>query len=388
MSRKMIIKITCADISTLLNAINASGISLWNVSLKNDLQIYVTINSIDLPIMKNVCSKYGASWIIVDRFGVYYKIRYVLKRPVITSFLFMILLMSLYLPSRILFVSVEGNALVPTGKILEAAQNCGITFGASRRLVRSEKMKNSLIQAIPELQWAGINTSGCIAVISVGEKTDNEILSEQDMRVGSIVASRDGVIQDYTVQRGSALCSIGQVVKKGQVLVSGYTDCGIVTKATQAQAEVKALTYREIEAVSPILLSIVQDKKTANTRYSVRVGKKLIKLYKDSGNLDTSCAKIYKERYAKLPGGYSLPIVLIEETIQQYNSVPIQDDQNYDWLKMFVEGYLQSVMISGEFVSSDVDISVSDDAAVLFGKYVCLEMIGTLKYEQMMLEGD
>ena len=232
MSRKMIVKITCADISTLLNAINASGISLWNVSLKNDLQIYVTINSIDLPIMKNVCSKYGASWIIVDRFGVYYKIRYVLKRPVITSFLFMLLLMSLYLPSHILFVSVEGNALVPTGKILEAAQNCGITFGASRRLVRSEKMKNSLIQAIPELQWAGINTSGCIAVISVGEKTDNEILSEQDMRVGSIVASRDGVIQDYT----------------GECLVLNRTGC---KKRTSISIRIYRLRYCNKSDTSP-----------------------------------------------------------------------------------------------------------------------------------------
>ena len=386
--RKVTIKITCADIPALINAINTSDISLWNVSIMDVFSIFVTINSTDLLMLKNMCNKYGASWMIVDRFGAYYKIKYVFKRPVIMLFLCIVAFLSCYLPSRILFVSVEGNKLVSTGKILEAAENCGITLGASRRQVRSEKMKNSLLQAIPELQWAGINTSGCVAVISVGEKSDKEILSVQNTRVGSIVASRDGVIQSYTVQRGNALCSIGQAVKKGQVLVSGYTDCGIVTKTTQAQAEVKAFTYRQIEAVSPAPLCIRGDKKTKKTQYSVRIGKKLIKLYKDSGNLDTTCVKIYEERYAQLPGGYNLPITLIKETIQCYDSLPIRNSLTCDWLKTFCEDYLRKTMISGEFVSSNTDISFSNNVAILFGKYVCLEMIGTLKYEQMMLEGE
>ena len=38
-------------------------------------------------------------------------------------------------------------------------------------MIRSEKVKNSLLQRIPQLQWAGINTDGCVAVISVREKT-------------------------------------------------------------------------------------------------------------------------------------------------------------------------------------------------------------------------
>jgi sporulation protein YqfD len=385
---KIIIRVTCADIPALLNAINASDISLRNVSIKDDLSICITIKSTDIAILRNICNKYSASWMIVDKCGLYYKIIYAIKRPVLMLLLCTVVFLSCYLPSRILFVSVEGNKLVPTNKILEAAENCGIALGANRRQVRSEKMKNSLLQAIPELQWAGINTTGCVAVISVGEKSEKEILSKQDARVSSIVASRDGIIQSYTVQHGNALCSIGQAVKKGQVLISGYTDCGIVTKATQAQAEVKAYTYREIEAVSPAPVSVRGDMKTTNTQYAIRIGKKLIKLYKDSGNLGTTCAKIYEERYAKLPGGYILPIALVKETTHYFELAPIQNSQDSDWLRNYCEEYLCGIMISGEFVSTKADVSVSDNAAVLLGKYMCLEMIGTVKYEQMMLEGE
>ena len=85
--KKVTIKITCADIPALINAINTSDISLWNVSIMDDFSICVTINSTDLLMLKNMCNKYGASWMIVDRFGAYYKIKYVFKRPVMMLFL-------------------------------------------------------------------------------------------------------------------------------------------------------------------------------------------------------------------------------------------------------------------------------------------------------------
>ena len=79
-------------------------------------------------------------------------------------------------------------------------------------------MKNALLQQIPTLQWAGINTDGCVATISVREKT---VQMQQDVRypVISIVAVRDGYITQMTVTAGSAGCKVGQSVEKGQVLI-------------------------------------------------------------------------------------------------------------------------------------------------------------------------
>lgn len=43
-------------------------------------------------------------------------------------------------------------------------------------------MKNALLSAIPELQWAGVNTYGCRAVISVRERTLPERKPEPENR--------------------------------------------------------------------------------------------------------------------------------------------------------------------------------------------------------------
>jgi sporulation protein YqfD len=153
-------------------------------------------------------------------------------------------LLTIFLPTRVLFIHVEGNSTVEERRILEAAQECGIRFGASRRQVRSEKMKNRLLEKVPELKWAGVNTSGCTAVISVREQP------VQEQRTGytgisSIVAACDGRITSCTVTKGNGLCAPGQVVQKGQLLISGYLDCGICIRVTGAEGEIFAETRQE-----------------------------------------------------------------------------------------------------------------------------------------------
>ena len=96
----------------------------------------------------------------------------------------------------------------------------------------------------------GVNTSGCVATVSVRERTDPEV-TEQDSAVSNIVASRDGFIVSATVTRGNFLCRVGQSVKAGQVLISGYTDCGICIQATRAEGEIYAQTSRDFAAVTP-----------------------------------------------------------------------------------------------------------------------------------------
>ena len=386
---KVRINITCADSALLLNAINTEGIFIADILHINDLTIGATIHSADVNSLKKICDKQGASVKIIASFGVQYVLSAILKRPVIVIFACIIIIAYMLLPSRILFVSVEGNSAIAANEILEAAEKCGIIFGASRRQVRSEKIKNALLQEIPELQWAGINTSGCTAIISVREKTTQDMSVNEKSQVSSIVASRDGIIQNCTVFQGNSLCSVGQAVKRGQLLVSGYTDCGILTKATQADAEIMALTLRDIQTVFPDESEIRGTQLNKNNRYSLRVGKKLIKLHKDSGNYDTTCAKICSERYVRLPGGFFLPIAIVKETLCYYNTSTHQENLGAgEWLMQFTEDYLNSSMIGGKIVSKQTQVDSIDNATVLVGRFVCMEMIGKTKIEQMMIEGE
>lgn len=387
---RILAEVISADISSFLNALAAKGIHLHDIQYCDELSVRITIDRKDYKNLIILSEKYGAVVKKKGYNGAFPVANRFMKRPVLLIFFFTVFLLSCYVPGRVYFLRVDGNTQVPERYILEVAEECGISFGAKRRLVRSEIMKNRLLEKIPQLQWAGINTSGCTAIISVREKTtsNKEVVTKH--QVTSIVASRDGIIQSCTVQQGNALCAVGQAVKEGQVLVSGYLDCGIITKTTQADAEIKALTFHNLRIVAPCPTTVKGVRRGIKSKYSLRIGKKLIKFYKDSGNLHTTCGKIYSEEYIHLPGGFYLPIAVVKETEVYYSEaggeLPVSDSG--EWIKEFANNHLKNIMISGEIVSADAEIVPDAGAFYLEGRYACMEMIGQIKHEEFLPKDD
>jgi sporulation protein YqfD len=295
----------------------------------------------------------------------------------------LIIILSLILPSRVLFVRVEGNAEIPTRYIVETAERCGIGFGASRREVRSERMKNMLLDHIPQLQWAGVNTYGCVAVVSVRERTEPPATVETH-QVSSIVAQRDGVVQSCTVTRGTAMCTVGQAVTKGQILISGFTDCGLCIQADRAEGEILALTNRSLNVLTPENGAVRVSERQSTKKFSLIVGKFRINFYKDSGILDSTCVKMYSENYMTLPGGFRLPVALaVEERIFCHIGQSAQKDYSQT-LMDFAQRYLQSQMTAGQILRREEQI----DGCQLEGQYACLEMIGQVRYEESITENE
>ena len=387
---RILVELTSAAMPGLLNAINAAGISLQKIVCVDDLTVCVLVSRCDYNELASLSAKHGARAKKIKNIGAFTVAGRFIKRPVLTVFFFLLIVLSCYIPSRVFFLRVEGNADVPEAYILEIAEECGIRFGVKRRMLRSEKMKNALLERIPQLQWAGINTTGCTAVISVREKTDSEGEVRPQHKVSSIAALRDGIIQSCTVREGSALCSVGQAVKAGQVLVTGYLDFGIVIKTTQAEAEIQALTFRDLEVLSPYATIVKGAEQKDKTKYGLRIGKKLIKFYKDSGNLDTTCGKIYAEEYIYLPGGFRLPVAIVRETEFSYDAdrgeVPVADTGA--WLQDFANIHLNQLMISGEIISADTEVVPGEGVFYLRGRYACSEMIGQVIYEEFIPKDD
>jgi len=296
-----------------------------------------------------------------------------------------LLLLVFCLPTRVLFIQVEGNSSITSGRILEAAQSSGIKFGASRKNVRSEKVKNALLEAVPQLQWAGVNTAGCVATISVRER---QVSSSDglDSGVSSIVATRDGVIQELTVTGGNPMCKVGQAVKKGQILVSGYTDCGISIRAERAKGEVYAVTERKMTAYLPTDWTYRGEKQSVTKKYGLIIGKKRINFYKGSGILDTGCVKMYEENFLTLPGGLQLPLAIVTEVWVSFPpvSVSVSVDGSSSALTDLTREHLLKSMIAGRILSQNETVSQEDGVLKLEGVYGCLEMIGKEQSEEIV----
>ena len=380
MNGMITVELTCADPSLALRELEKTDISLMNIRYQDELTVTFCVGRCDWqPLHKISCSR-GHHLRITGRSGIYWSGKQLLKRPVLLIGLTLIVALTLFVQTRVLFFRVEGNHSVPTRHILEKAAQCGITFGISGRSVRSEKVKNTLLEAMPELQWAGINTRGCVVTITVRERSTHENPGK-DNAVSSIVASRDGIVQEITVTGGSAACRTGQAVKAGQVLISAYTDCGLTIRACRAEGEILGMTRHDLEVISGHEYLQRGQERGTRRKKALIIGKKRINFYKGSGISDSRCAKMYLEKYVTLPGGFTLPIIIVTEITIDTECLPTAIPVNEEALSDFAERYLRGTMRSGRILSSRVSM---EDGSTLKGTYQCLEMIGVRKQEEII----
>lgn len=372
-----------ADPEGALRALGEAGIALDEITPKGALTLEFLLRREDLPAAEVLCRKRGDSFRVLGRQGLWYVVGALWERKLLLTGLVFLLGLTMLLPTRVLFFRVEGNKAVPRARILWEAERQGLSFGASRRGVRSERVKNALLEAIPELEWVGVNTQGCTAVISVRERTAPAPAPEAKHQVGNIVAAMDGYILSVTVTQGTGLVQPGQAVKKGEILISGYTDCGICIQAAQAEGEILAQTRRQIEAVTPAQY-LRKGKITGTKRgLSLLLGKKRIFFWKDSGILEGSCDRIQEDYPLTLPGRFRLPVSLRVETyeIRESTSAKLTGPEASALLEAFAARYLPRQMIAGRIQQTRQTILRNGDIYRLRGGYLCQEMLGREKRE-------
>ena len=362
-----------------------SAVPLTRVQPESPLLLRFRIRRTDLPKAIALAQRRGEKLRIVRHLGLFWRMQAFFRRPVLLVGLAVLFCLVLFIPTRILFFRVEGNRAVPARKILAAAEESGLYFGVSRRGIRSEKIKNQLLSAIPELKWAGINTKGCVATVQVAEKQEPVPMEPDPGTAASIVANRDGVIFSLTATRGTALCAPGQAVSKGQVLISGYTDCGLCVLSQRAQGEVMAYTGRSFSVLMPE--NRLQKGAPAKIirRWSLIFQKKRIKLWFGSGILGRECGRMCKEYPLTLPGGFVLPVSLV---LEEYTAFPLTPErisprEAEEQLKTFSKDFLRQSMAAGTVQTAAETVSLSKGAYVLSGFYSCLESIGVARQEQI-----
>lgn len=380
------VTLTSADLPQTLAQINRHQLSIYDIVCIDEFSVRFSINKSQINDLQILLENSGETIKVQrSRDGVAEWMMNTRKRPVLAVMILIIVFLTCWLPSRILFISVEGNVLVPDRMIIEEATRAGLSILSSRRAVRNENIKNSLLENVPRLQWVGINTDGCRAVITVRERMEAE-MPQIKHSISSIISKSDGIVRQIVVERGTAQCRVGDAVKRGQVLISAYTNCGLYIKGTGAVGEVYGDTIRRFSVCAPQIYHVRQSPTEETKKYSIIIGKKQINLYKGSGISGAECAKIYEQKYLTLPGGFALPIGIGIETIIDYQIETQTVPFNNETLSQFAAKCIKDEIQSGNIRSSDLSFANFEEYCCLSGIYYCYEMIGMTHIEERVPE--
>lgn len=359
-----------------LNRLMRENIAFWNIVWVDELTIQISVFPGQREKAVNMITSSMCDVYTVEEIGILQRIRCLKYRIGLVLLVVFSLASAIILPRYVFFYEVVGNDSIPSELILRELQNHGIGFGTYGPDIHPAWVKNHMIDVIPKLQWLTITQNGCRAKVIVRERPD---IPETEDRKGfsNVVASQNGMITQMSVFAGQPVVKTGDIVEKGQLLVSGVVDLERVYVLENANAEVFARTWREISACMPEEYAKKGKILDTQTEVSVQIGQKRIKLFGNSGISHGSCDKMITRLELTLPGELAVPLSLEISRVSFYEeeatSVPPKEAEQR--LTAFVEDYVRKQLQAGEILVSSFWMEQESGKNLLHGVMECHEMI-------------
>ena len=120
-------------------------------------------------------------------------------------------------------ISVSGNKTMTEWQIIDSFEPYGVKYGAFIPSLDLDTLCHDYLIDSEDIGWVSVNLSGTCANIVVRERTDKGEIW-QDARPSNVIAAEDGQITSFCIWSGEGQVSLGQVVNKGDLLISGVSD--------------------------------------------------------------------------------------------------------------------------------------------------------------------
>jgi len=206
------------NLEKLINMAVSRGLYLWDVKWIDPGKARVKLRLNGIWALRHIGRRTGCRFKIVGRGGVPFRIAGMKKRKVLLAGAVLSALVIYLLSSFIWFVEVKGNNIIPRERLLKTAEEAGLSMGTLKSGLDKDGVEKYLRNEMPEVSWVGITVTGTKAVIEIAEKV---IVPPADNSPANVVARKDGLIQEILVLRGKPAVSEGNMVKKGDILITG-----------------------------------------------------------------------------------------------------------------------------------------------------------------------
>ena len=183
-----------------------------------------------------------------------------------------------FLSRFLLVVEVTGNETVPAAVILSQLQRVGVRPGAYGPAIQEKEAANAALLGLPELSYLAINIYGTRAEVVVREAEKKPQVLEENVPT-DIVSRTDGMIEDIHAEAGRALFQDGDIVAKGEVLITGELDLKEPEGSTvdlgrlvvHASGQVTARTWRILEETIPLSAQVKEYSGEEQTRHGIKI---------------------------------------------------------------------------------------------------------------------
>lgn len=298
------------------------GVYLWDVALEGAGMTMKAAGS-SMDILEVCAEKTGCTIEILGWGGLPTFLRQLRKRQVWAAGL-LFFAAGLYLLSSFIWtVEVEGNERLEKEEILSFCKEMGLQPGKWKRNVDTEKIADELLENFSDISWISVGIHGTDARIKLAETIEKVELVDQETPC-DMIASADGVILQITAERGTPMVSAGDVVQKGDVLISSELTIGLEgeeqhTEYAAAEGAVTARIWQRLTEELPLQYEEIIYSGVEKENHSLILSEREVDMFHP--NTDRQWEKTVVQETPLALGDFILPLKWKKEIWKAYETV-------------------------------------------------------------------
>lgn len=355
----------------LLNQLGFKGVSVWNMRRDGDC-ITASVKASDYKKMLSLRGKNRVFTRVTERVGLPFVLKKYRLRVGFAIGIVLYFSLLFGLSNFVWNIEVVGAERLQEKEILTACKELGIAEGVPIASIDQQSTPSKLALKLDGIAWCSVNIEGVKVTVNISEST---VTDRYDSTPCNLVAARDGIITKIEVTNGSTAVKLGQTVKKGDLLVSGFTEYKDGSSSFGvSKGKIIAKTERTLSVTAPFTVE-----KTVITGKSVEKNVLSffgihIPFYLGSFKGEHS-AETEIKRFDK--NGMYLPITITKAVFTPTESITVtlsveEATQNAEKMLKELE---ETELKDAETVSKNVTVEVTDDSVTLKAEYICRENI-------------
>lgn len=207
------------NLERFLNLCVENGIPLQNINRPRYGQMTCVIKADDLRTIAHLNRQLHCRIRIKRRYGLKFFINRLKRRKMFVLGAVLCVVFLIFMSSAIWRIDISGIDKVRATEILSIASEYGVEIGTLKKNFDTKELELEIRKQMPEIDWVTVKSSGVVLKIEVLEGVKGE--QKLDETPADIIADYDCEILSVTPWRGLAMVKPGDIVTKGQVLVSG-----------------------------------------------------------------------------------------------------------------------------------------------------------------------
>ena len=312
--RTVVFPLACR--TAVFDAMFRAGIPLSRERMRGD-SVSVRVREEDVRSAALVFASLGIEAEIGERRGLPAVLAFCRERPGIPVGLLLIALWLRFSGGLVWDIRIEGNTKTPDAAILAELADLGFEIGTRWRGIDFDQLHADYVAVQNDIAWLSVYMDGTVARVQVREMWADGVRGDRTHTGANVVAAETGVIEEVNVFEGQAAVRAGDVIRPGEVAISGIVekkDGGF--RWEYAAGEVWASVAVPLSVEIPLERQEKRPTGEEKTAFAVKIFKKTIKLFGNYGFDPSTYDKIDIIGRVCLPDGTLLP-VWVEKTVWQ-----------------------------------------------------------------------